>query len=124
MMFLDAFLVALATAINRFSLGFTITTGVLTALHVWGVAVVKPPNFSDAAAFRAWLASPEYAAQIKALTGSPSKPREEWPVNYGELIDQQNAHATMCLEAAARHAREAERLALLSAHPSGAIPAP
>jgi hypothetical protein len=69
---------------------------------------VNPP-FSQ---YREWLASPEYKAQIaRLLAEKPRPPRQDWPVNVGELIDRHHAHASMCIEAAARHMREAERLA-------------
>jgi hypothetical protein len=69
------------------------------------------PKFSE---YQAWLASDEYVSQMKRLIGEPSAaPREEWPLNIGEVIAQHEARATMCLEAAARHMRKANSLATM-----------
>lgn len=66
------------------------------------------PKFAD---YKQWLASPEYAAQMKASLGEPNAPpRDHWPVDVPALIAQHEAHATMCLEAAARHMRAARAL--------------
>ncbi len=65
------------------------------------------------AQFGAWLKSPEYAAQMARLVDLPAQPpRQDWRVDVAALVERHEAHATMCLEAAARHMREAEKLRL------------
>jgi hypothetical protein len=73
---------------------------------------MSAPKFNE---YGTWLKSPEYAAQMKRLLGEPATPpRQDWPVDVGALIAQHEAHATMCLEAAARHMRAANALAALA----------
>jgi hypothetical protein len=73
------------------------------------------PKFAE---FRNWLASPEYAAQMAKLIGEPKAPaRTDWPVDIAALVAQHEAHATMCLEGAARHMRMANELALTPTQP-------
>ena len=61
--------------------------------------------------YRAYLASPEYAAEMAKLLATGSKPpREDYPVNVPELVERHRAYASMAIEGAARHMRIAEEL--------------
>ena len=66
------------------------------------------PKFAD---YRAYLASPEYAAGMaKLLATGSNPPREDYPVNVPELIERHRAYASMAIEGAARHMRIVEGL--------------
>lgn len=57
------------------------------------------------------LGSPEYREAIRRLISeAPTPPREDWPIDREELARHHDAQVTMCLEAAARHARIAMEL--------------
>lgn len=62
------------------------------------------PNFSDAPAYRAWLQSDEYRADIRKLLGEqPNPARTDYRIVDPESIDAMTDRATW-------HSREAERL--------------
>ena len=72
-----------------------------------GGAAVSVP-FSQ---YRAWLASPEYKAQIATLVAAPNDPpRQDWPQDVRPLITMHRELGTMAVRNAVGHFKKADEL--------------
>jgi hypothetical protein len=66
------------------------------------------PPFSE---YRAYLASDEYKASIRALVGeAPAPPRDEWPVDVSHLIAMHREVGAQCVHLAVSHFKQADAM--------------
>jgi len=56
------------------------------------------------------LNSPEYRAALRKLTGEPTEPRQDWPVDRGELIARHREIASMARKWAIENENKAREL--------------